>query len=272
MNAGRLAKHSTLWLATLAALIPVYTMVSASLRTQKAFLDSPLGLPTSPTLHGYRAALSDSFPRWLANSMLLTVSSVVVTLVLATLAAWGLSRWEFRLRDTLLSAIVALMVVPPVVLVVPLFLLGVELDLINTFWLVIAIYVGLMLPFSIYLLTSYFRTLPVSLFEAAIVDGATSFGVFRRIALPLSAAPLITLAVVNVLWVWNELLIALVFLQSDDSRTLMAGLTAFQNRYNLDIPVVMAGLSLATLPIVGLYLIGQRWFLRGLVAGSVKGE
>ena len=272
MIAGRLAKHSTLWIFSLAALIPVYTMVSASFRTQRQFLDSPLGLPTSPTLHGYRAALSDNFPRWLANSLILTIGSVAITLAIAALAGWGFARWRFPLRDALLSAIVALMVIPPVVLVVPLFLLGTELDLINTFWLVIAIYVGLMLPFSIYLLTSYFRTLPTSLFEAAIVDGASSFAVFRRIALPLSAAPLITLAVVNVLWVWNELLIALVFLQSDDSRTLMAGLTAFQNRYNLDIPVVMAGLSLATLPIVALYLVGQRWFLHGLVAGSAKGE
>jgi ABC-type glycerol-3-phosphate transport system permease component len=92
------------------------------------------------------------------------------------------------------------------------------------------------------------------------------------VVLPLSGAPLITLAVVNMLWVWNELLIALVFLQSDHSRTLMAGLTAFQNRYNLDIPVVMAGLSLATLPIMALYLFGQRFFLRGLVGGAVKGE
>ena len=83
---------------------------------------------------------------------------------------------------------------------------------------------------------------------------------------------LLTLLVVNLLWVWNELLIALVFLQSDDSRTLMAGLTAFQSRYNLDIPVVMAGLTLATAPILLLYLVGQRSFMRGLVAGAVKGE
>jgi ABC-type glycerol-3-phosphate transport system permease component len=90
--------------------------------------------------------------------------------------------------------------------------------------------------------------------------------------LPLSGAPLVTLAVVNLLWVWNELLIALVFLQDDSKKTLMVGITGFQSRYNLDVPVIMAGLTLATLPIVVLYLFGQRYFQRGLVSGAVKGE
>ncbi len=261
-----------LWLFTLAALVPVYVMVSASLRTQSDFLNHPFGLPLAPSLTSFRTALNDQFPRWLFNSLVLSGGSVLVTLAFASLAAWGFARHRFRGRETLLNVIVALMVVPPVVLVVPLFLLGVQLDLINTFRLVIVIYVGLMLPFSIYMLTAYFRTVPSALLDAAIVDGATEVQVFRRIVLPLSKAPLLTLLVVNLLWVWNELLIALVFLQSDDSRTLMAGLTAFQNRYNLDIPVVMAGLTLATLPIFILYLFGQRYFMRGLVAGAIKGE
>ncbi len=137
----------------------------------------------------------------------------------------------------MLSLIISLMVIPPVVLVVPLFLLGAELNLIDTRRIVIAIYVGLMMPFSVYMLAAYFRTIPRSLIEAAEIDGASSLQVFLRVVVPLSGAPLITLAVVNALWVWNELLIALVFLQSQDSLTLMAGLTGFQNRYNLNIPV-----------------------------------
>lgn len=195
---------------------------------------------------------------------------MLVTLALAASAAWGFSRWEFRGRETLLAALVSLMVVPPVVLMIPLFQLGVDLGTIGTFQYVIAIYVGLMLPFSIYLLTGFFRTIPRDLIDAALVDGASSFAVFRRIVLPLSKAPLITLTVVNVLWAWNELLIALVFLNDDRHRTLMVGITGFQSRYSLDVPTVMAGLSLAALPIVTLYLFGQRYFVRGLVAGALK--
>jgi ABC-type glycerol-3-phosphate transport system permease component len=164
------------------------------------------------------------------------------------------------------------MVVPPVVLLVPLFVFGVKLGWISTFRLVILIYVGLMLPFSIYMLTNFFRTIPRSLIEAAVCDGASSWSVFRRIVLPLSAAPLVTLAIVNLLWVWNELLIALVFLQDDSKKTLMVGITGFQSRYSLDVPAIMAGLTLATLPIVTLYVFGQRFFVRGLVSGAVKGE
>src|SRR5919204_4900551 len=219
-------------------------MVAAALKTQSGFLAEPFSPPFHPSLDGFHAALNDQFPRWFANSVILTTASVAATLALAALAAWGFARWDFRGRDALLAFLVSLMVVPPVVLLVPLFVFGVKLGWISTFRLVILIYVGLMLPFSIYMLTNFFRTIPSSLIEAATIDGASSWAVFRQVVLPLSAAPLITLAVVNLLWVWNELLIALVFLQDDSKKTLMVGITSFQSRYNLDVPAIMAGLTL----------------------------
>jgi ABC-type glycerol-3-phosphate transport system permease component len=247
-------------------------MLTAAFKSQSGFLAHPFTPALHPSLHGFDAALNDQFPRWFANSAILTTGSVAATLALAALAGWGFSRWNFRGRDTLLSALVSLMVVPPVVLLVPLFVFGAKLGWISTFRLVILIYVGLMLPFSIYLLASFFRTLPRSLIEAATMDGASSWDVFRRIVLPLSGAPLVTLGVVNLLWVWNELLIALVFLQDDSKKTLMVGITGFQSRYNLDVPAIMSGLTLATLPVVACYLFGQRFFVRGLVSGALKGE
>jgi ABC-type glycerol-3-phosphate transport system permease component len=261
-----------LLLATLVALFPIYVMLTAAFKTQGDFLNHPVALPLNPTLHGFDEALNDQFPRWFLNSVILTAASVAATLAIAALAAWGFARWSFRGRDALLSLLVSLMVVPPVVLLVPLFVFGADLDWISTFRLVILIYVGLMLPFSVFMLTSFFRTIPRSLIEAATIDGASSWRVFRRIVLPLSAAPLVTLAVVNLLWVWNELLIALVFLQDDSKKTLMVGITSFQSRFNLDVPAIMSGLTLATLPIVTLYIFGQRFFVRGLVSGAVKGE
>ena len=267
---GRLTKQGVLLLASLVALFPIYVMLSAALKSQGGFLDQPFSPPFHPSLHGFDAALNDQFPRWFANSAMLTGASVAATLAIASLAAWGFSRWHFRGRDALLSLLVSLMVVPPVVLLVPLFVFGAKLGWISTFRLVILIYVGLMLPFSVYLLTAFFRTIPRSLIEAATIDGASSWAVFRRIVVPLSAAPLVTLAVVNLLWVWNELLIALVFLQDDTKKTLMVGITGFQSRYNLDVPAIMSGLTLATLPVVTLYVFSQRFFVRGLVSGAVK--
>ena len=267
-----MSKHGLLVLATLLALFPVYVMMSAAFKTQSSFLAHPWAPVSNPTLAGFRTALGDQFPRWLGNTVLLSVASVALTLLVAALAGWGFARWSFRGRDTVLGVLVALMVVPPVVLLVPLFVFGVRIGQISTFRLVILIYVGLMLPFSVYMLTNFFRTIPASLIEAAVIDGASSWHVFRRIVLPLSAAPLVTLAVVNLLWVWNELLIALVFLQDDSKKTLMVGITGFQSRYSLDVPAIMAGLTLATLPIVTVYVFGQRYFVRGLVSGAVKGE
>jgi raffinose/stachyose/melibiose transport system permease protein len=267
----RLPKHAVLVLASLLALFPVYVMITAALKTQSGFLNNPFTLPLHPTLAGFRTALNDQFPRWFLNSAIVTSAAVGATLALAALAGWGFSRWSFRGREALLSLLVSLMVVPPVVLLVPLFVFGARLGWISTFRLVILIYVGLMLPFSVYMLTSFFRTIPPSMIEAATVDGASSFTVFRLIVLPLSGAPLATLAVINLLWVWNELLIALVFLQDDSKKTLMVGITGFQSRYNLNVPAIMAGLTLATLPIATVYLFGQRFFVRGLVSGAVKG-
>ncbi len=269
---GTAVKHGILTVATLVALFPVYVMITAAFKTQSSFLAHPWAPFADPSLSGFRTALGDQFPRWLGNTVFLSFASVALTLLVAALAAWGFAHWSFRGRDLVLGVLVALMVVPPVVLLVPLFVFGARIGQISTFRLVILIYVGLMLPFSVYMLTNFFRTIPSSMIEAALIDGASSWRVFRRIVLPLSAAPLVTLAVVNLLWVWNELLIALVFLQDDSKKTLMIGITGFQSRYSLDVPVIMAGLTLATLPIVTVYVFGQRYFVRGLVAGALKGE
>ena len=243
-------RYLLLTFVAVTALIPAYIMFAGSFKTQGEFLRSPFGLPLSPSFSGYRAAWTDNFPNWLANSFLIVTGAVIVTEVLAALAAWGFARFPFKGRETILGIMVSLMVVPPVVLLIPLFQLGVELTLISTLRLVILIYVGLMLPFSIYMLTNFFKSIPESILESASIDGASSFKTFKSIVLPLSGAPLATLAVVNLLWAWNELLLALVFLQNNEKKTLMVGITGFQSRYSLDIPTVMAGMSIATLPLV----------------------
>ena len=135
---------------------------------------------------------------------------------------------------------------------------------------VIVFYTGLLVPFAIFFLANFFRTVPVELIEAASSEGAGPFTVFRRIVLPLSGAASFTLIIVQAIWVWNELLIALVFLQSESSRTLMAGLTQFQGRFVTNQPLVLAGALLSIAPVVLLYLSGQRFFVRGLTAGIGK--
>ena len=270
--AGPASRYLLLSIVTIGALAPGYLMVTGSLKTQDQFLDSPWGLPSSLSIAAYSRAAHEGLPLWFVNTMVVTLASVVGVVVLAALAAWGFAHWAFRGRETLLGVVVSLMVVPPVVLLIPLFQLGAQLDLISTFRLVVVTYIGLMLPFSIYLLANFFSSIPSAVLEAAEIDGASSWMAFRHIVIPLSGAPLATLAVVNIMWAWNELLLALVFLQDNDKKTLMVGLAGFKGRFSLDVPTVMAGLTLVTVPLVIAYILAQRYFIAGLTAGGSKGE
>jgi ABC-type glycerol-3-phosphate transport system permease component len=120
------------------------------------------------------------------------------------------------------------------------------------------------------LLTSFFRSLPREIFEAARIDGAGDLLILWQIVLPLSLPPLLTLVVVNALYVWNDLLIAIIFLQDDAKRTLMAGINVFQGRYGDQIPLTMAGMAFASAPMIILYIVFQKHYIQGLMAGSIK--
>jgi ABC-type glycerol-3-phosphate transport system permease component len=135
---------------------------------------------------------------------------------------------------------------------------------------VTVIYVGLLVPFSIFVLVNFFATIPRSLEDAAAIDGAGTLRTMRHVVVPLSAPALVTIIVVNAVWVWNELLIALVFLQDNNARTLTAGLTFFQGRFTSNDPLVMTGAAIASVPMIALFVAGQRFFIRGLSAGFGK--
>jgi ABC-type glycerol-3-phosphate transport system permease component len=267
-----LPHHVVLVIATLLALGPIVFMIMTALKTDKQYLNDTLGPPWPLSFGNFREALhGGDFFIWLKNSAIMTFGAVVVSTVAAALCAFAIAQMRFRGQNLLLSVNIALLIVPPIVLLIPLFAQYADLGLIGTYRGVIIIYAGLTAPFSVYLLTSFFRTIPAELLESAMADGASHFRVLWQIIAPLSAPALVTLIVVNSLWVWNELLIALVFLPEDRLKTLMVGVTVFQGRYSLDVPVLMAGMLLASVPMLILYLIGQRFFIRGLTAGAIKG-
>ena len=268
---GVLARHSLLLLVCLAALYPLWFILSTALKTNASYQLNPTGLPVHPSLSSLRSIISDQpIPRWMWNSFLVTVSSVALSTLVALLAAYAAVFGRFRGHRLFLSTSVALMVVPPVTLLIPMFVFMVDTGWVNHLQSVIVFYSGLLVPFAIFFLTNFFRTVPKELIEAAAVEGAGPFTVLRRIVMPLSGAASFTLVIVQSIWVWNELLIALVFLQNESARTLMAGLTQFQGRYSTNQPLVLAGALISIAPIVLLYLAGQRFFVRGLTAGIGK--
>lgn len=269
---GTLLKELVLLAAVLIVLLPSVFVLFTAFKTQADYAFDKVGFPAAPTLANVEEAMRGGrFGMWLLNSIVLALGSVLVSLLVSAPAAFAFSRMRFRGQSVLLGLVTALMVVPPVVLILPLFLLLTRLGLTSTYQGVILVYAGLLTPFSVFLLTSFFRSVPHALVEAASIDGAPSHTVLLRIMLPLTAPALATLVVVNALWVWNDLLIALVLLPRDELRTLMVGVTVFGSRYNSDVPVAMTGMLMASLPMLILYLLGQRFFIRGLASGGLKG-
>ena len=264
-------KHGILLAATFFALVPSIFMILTSLKSQDEYTFNKIGLPHALVLDQFESLISDSsIFDWMGNSAILVIGAVLLSTVVSCLGAYAIALMRFRGRSLLFSVSTALMAVPPVVMIVPLFVLYTQLDLISTFRGTIVIYAGLITPFSIYLLTTFFRTLPRELFESARMDGANDLFILWKIVLPLSLPALLTLVVVNALYVWNDLIIAIIFLQDDSKRTLMAGISVFQGRYEALIPLTMAGMVIASAPMLILYILFQKHFIQGLMAGAIK--
>jgi ABC-type glycerol-3-phosphate transport system permease component len=264
-------KHMIFALWAIVTIFPVLFMLINSLKDKQEYMVNKFWIPANFTLVNLKNIIfMQNFGRWYLNSLIITIASVAVSLILAIFAAYGLTRHDFKLKRLLTNFLISLMVVPPVVMIIPLFILMVKVRLINTYYSVIIIYSGLILPFSIYLLMGFFKTIPHSIIESAYVDGASSMRILRSIIIPMSLPSIGTLVVVNAIWVWNELLIALVFMQKENMRTIIGGLSQFVTKYQLEVPLLMMGLTIATIPIMLLYFFTQQFFVKGLTAGALK--
>ncbi|MCL5069816.1 MAG: carbohydrate ABC transporter permease [Actinobacteria bacterium] len=264
-------KKIILILLAIISIYPLFFVIINSVKSKGDYNSSEIGFPKEIVWDAFRKVFLDQrFLRWFSNTVFLTIVSVLICLIIASLAAFALSKMQFKGRRFILNSIISLMVMPVIIMIIPLFVLFGKLQLTNNYIGVILIYVGILMPFNIYLLYSYFINVPQAILESARIDGCGNFQIFLRMMVPLSLSALMALLVVDVLWVWNELLIALIFMQKENMRTLMVGLTLFQGRFTSDVPVIMAGLTAGILPILILYLFTQKYFVKGLVAGSIK--
>jgi ABC-type glycerol-3-phosphate transport system permease component len=258
-------------LIALSAVFPLYFMLSASFRTQLDWDSSKIGLPTTASLGAFRAAWNGAdIGEYLRNSAIITSATVALSILLACMAGHAFSRMRWWLSGFAYYFVLAWLAIPPVVLIVPIYIEMVDLHLINTYLSVILLYTALNLPFNVYLMTAFFRSLPPELIEAARMDGASPHQVFRSIMLPMGRPAIATLAVFNVLYVWNEFVFALLLLQSDNVKTLTVGVLQLQGRFTTNDPALMAGLLLASLPVIASYLFFQKYLVRAIVAGAVK--
>jgi multiple sugar transport system permease protein len=254
-------------------LVPFYWMVATSLKKDKEIYGFEATLiPRQPTLGNYvRLFTTTPFMKYVRNSTIIAVGTTVFSLVFGCLGAYALARLRFPGRGLIARGLVVTYLVPPSLLFIPLFAVMSTLALIDTHQGLILAYLGFSVPFATWLLMGYFRSVPVELEEAALVDGCTRFGSLVRVILPMSLPALAVVAFFAFTQSWNEFLYANVFVNSVEVRTITTGLTLFVVEDVFFWGPMMGASFLSALPPLLLYLVFQRWVVKGLTLGGVKG-
>ena len=261
--------HLVLLPLALLMLLPLLWMLVTSLSTLAETRRFPPGLPSSLHWHNYATAWVQSpFARWLLNSGVVAVTCVVSNVVLCSLAGYAFARIPFAGSKVLFVGILATLMVPFQVVMIPTLLIVKHLGLVDSLPALIA--PNLVTAFGIYLLRQFFLSLPAELEEAAIVDGAGRLRILTTILLPLMGPPLSTLAVLTFLQVWNDFLWPLVVTSSPETMTVQLGLATFQSAHFTNWPVLMAGTLMSQLPVLVLFLLGQRYFVRSIATTGLK--
>jgi raffinose/stachyose/melibiose transport system permease protein len=250
---------------------PLIWMLISSFKSSSEIYGDPWGLPQTWLVQNYAAAWDRGISSYFLNSVVVTIVATVATVLIAALCAYGMVRIASRSANVVLILAMGGLVVAPQVSLIPLYQMLDALGLLDTLWAMILPYVAFRLPMAILLIRSVFLGIPKELEDAATIDGCRSLGVFRHVFLPLSRSILLTAGVLTAYFAWNEFLFAIVFVNSDESRTIPAGLMSFRDALSTDWGVLLAGLVIAALPIVVVFVALQKYFVAGIAAGGVKG-
>jgi ABC-type glycerol-3-phosphate transport system permease component len=251
---------------------PFYWIFSASIKLpQEIIARVPTFFPQSFTLQHYQKLLrSSAYPTYLGNSMLVALGTMAITVVLSTLAAYGLYRVKFPGRQTIFRLILVTYAFPGVVLLIPLYSIMSAVGLIDKRMALIIVNVTFAAPFAVWMMQAFFRTIPVELEEAATLDGATLLQVLLKIMLPLAAPGIASVAIFAFIMSWTEYMFASILIVSEASRTLPVGLAGIIGQYQIDWGLLLAGATLTTLPVIILFSFVGRHFVEGLTTGAVK--
>jgi len=249
---------------------PLLWMVFSSLKTNSEILGSPFAFPTHLDFSSYSRAFSRGVGDYLFNSVLVTAVSVVATTLVSAWAAYALTRVTIPFSKPLLLVIVGGLMLAPTVALIPLVRLLQSWGLYNTYWALIILYTAFRVPFTTFLIRSYMIDLPTDVDEAAVIDGAKRHQIFWRIILPMSTPIIVSAVILQILFAWNEFLFALVFIGDDALKTLPVGLATLSSRAVTDFPSVFAGMTIAAVPMIALFIFGQKYFIRGLAEGVGK--
>jgi multiple sugar transport system permease protein len=264
------AWHLVLLPVALVMAAPFFWMLLTSLQTLEQSRTFPPPFPTHPDLNNYVDAVRQApFGRWLVNSTIVAVSAVVGNILFCSLAGYAFARIRFFGRWLLFAVMLATIMVPFQVVMIPTLLIVRDLGLSDTIGALIV--PNLITPIGIFMLRQFFLTLPVELEEAARMDGASRLGVLFKVVLPNAKPVLATLSVITFLWSWNDFLWPLIAISSPDQMTLQLGLASFQGAHQTKWPILMAGTLLSQIPMIAVFLAAQRYFVRSLAYAGLKG-
>lgn len=261
-----------LTLFTIWTLIPVVWMILTSIKPTSDLYTKPSLLPTDLTGANYSTVITQSlFTTWLRNSAIVAVGTTVIAMAVGMLAAYAMTRLNFRGKKLIGNVTIVSYLIPPAILFIPLFQIALQFHLSNKAVGLIPIYLIFSVPFCTWLAISYFRTIPAELEESALIDGATRLQVLARILVPLSLPALAVIALFSFTQSWNEFLFALILISSGTQQTLPVGLANYIIGDVLEWGPLMAGSLIASIAPVLIYFVAQRWIVTGLVAGATKG-
>jgi multiple sugar transport system permease protein len=268
----RLLLYTFLIIFTLVYMSPLFSALITSVRTMDDIsLNGFWSIPQEITYQNYIDAWTQgNVSRYLLNSFIITIPALIGTIFLSSLSAFALARYRFRLNRPVFFMYVAGTMLPFQILLLPVFLLMNRLNLYDTYQGLILIHVAFQLGFCTFVLRNFMRTLPGEIFDAARIDGASEFGIYWRIALPLSIPGIAAIAVLEFTWIFNDYLWALILIQDDALKPVTAGLSSLQGQFVTNWPLLVSGALLAAIPTLVVFFFLQRYFIGGLTLGSTK--
>ena len=257
--------------AAIVMLYPIFMMVLSGFKTTPEIFMSPFSMPKKFNIENFQVIWEKTnVPRYFLNSIIVTVSSIALLLITGTMAAYAISRYKFRGALMVSLFFLSGLMLPLRLAIIPLFIQLKYLGLIDILLGLIFIYTAMSLPATVFILTGFLRSLPKELEDSARMDGASELRIMLDIMVPLVSPALVIAGIYSAVPIWNDFFFPLIFIQSPEWKTLAQGLTTFFGEYSINYGVLYAGLSLASLPMIFIFIVQSRRFIAGMTAGALK--
>jgi raffinose/stachyose/melibiose transport system permease protein len=259
-------------LIALICLSPFYFLIVNALKPIREILIDPSAFPksfyTTNFIESFKAL---NFPKALMNSLIITVATNVALVVISSMAAYQLVRNDSPFSKFLFLVFISAMVIPFQSIMIPMVKMASILHLVNSYYGVVFVYLGFGVSFTMFLFHGFIKSIPLDIEEAAVIDGCTPLGVFWKIVFPLLKPVIVTVIILNGLWIWNDFLLPFLIIPGENMRTIPLAINSFFSQYAKKWDLAMAGLLMAVIPVIILFLSLQKYVIEGIVSGSVKG-